>query len=151
MFEVTYVYTLISYIGLIYGPINSLPSTIVAAIQTAICARRIDRLISMDEMQVKPPSTIPIGTVKIKNFIGSWSYKKLNNINSINPSFAAPNHKHPSRVNNTNVPNNIPITNQPATTSRMESAWSLHPQTDDYAVNDNLKIKIPYKIDINLG
>jgi ABC-type multidrug transport system fused ATPase/permease subunit len=47
-FTATYVYTLISYIGLIYGPVNSLPSTIVAAIQTSTCSKRMDKLMSME-------------------------------------------------------------------------------------------------------
>lgn len=46
----TYIYTLISYIGLIYGSINSLPSTIVAAIQTVACGRRVDALLAIEEM-----------------------------------------------------------------------------------------------------
>lgn len=72
-FTTTYIYTLISYIGLIYGPINSLPSTIISAIQTSECCKRMDKLIAIEEVQEKPASTFIPGQLTIKNYIASWT------------------------------------------------------------------------------
>lgn len=50
-FQQTHVFVMISYISLIYGPLNNLPSAIVASLQTHASARRMDKLLEMEEMK----------------------------------------------------------------------------------------------------
>jgi hypothetical protein len=67
----------------------------------------------MDEMAKKPSVSIPAGTVLIRDFIGSWNYKKLDDSNlndfTINTWNCRAN-KHP--VNNSIGEHIVSSTNQ---------------------------------------
>lgn len=130
-FTPTYVYTLISYIALIYGPLNSLPSTIIAAFQTATCSKRMNKLLEMPEKADHSDSILPAGQVLIKHYVAGWNSRKTFG----NP---AASNVHASRT-------------QVASSENMESAWNLCRDVDEGVRDGAFQIKIPRLINLQAG
>jgi ABC-type multidrug transport system fused ATPase/permease subunit len=140
----TYIYTLISYIGLIYGPINSLPSTIVTAFQTATCGRRMDKLLAIEEISQRNQMQSQPGQLVIRNFIGCW-----NGIRQVVPGsqteIAANNHEAPPSQFRL-------ILNRTMNRASIGNPWDIYQRTADPAEqHDEFKIKIPYEIMVQTG
>lgn len=131
-FEATHVFILISYISLIYGPLNNLPSAIVASLQTHTSARRMDKLFEMEEMEEVSHDEMKPGHVSIRNYIGMWANKDKNLKSA------------PSSVNCT--------TTQPASGNLLTPADSLWNLNSHVELSDtNFQIKIPYTVNLKQG
>jgi ABC-type multidrug transport system fused ATPase/permease subunit len=71
-FMTTHVYTIISYIGLIYAPLAQLPTAIVATIQATFSCRRIDNLLKTEDAVAFDTRSLQPGVVLIRNLVTSF-------------------------------------------------------------------------------
>lgn len=70
-FDTKTVYTLISYIGLIYSPLKSLPTAIINCIVAYVSFERMERLSKIEEVS-EVDDGLPAGSLMLKNFVGAW-------------------------------------------------------------------------------
>lgn len=63
---------MITYIGLIQSPLNSLPSTIILGIEAIACCRRVEHLLRAEEVKSVETYALERGTVVIRHLYGTW-------------------------------------------------------------------------------